>query len=44
MLGGRKMFLNENEEAIIGAFLSNADDYCFEDMELISSQAAKYEA
>ena len=35
------MFLNENEEAIIGAFLSNADDYCFEDMELIWKDGSK---
>ena len=35
------MFLNYKEEAIIGAFLEVAEDYCFEDLELTWSNGGK---
>ena len=35
------MFLNENEEAVIGAFLSVADDYYDEEMELCFDNGSK---
>ena len=35
------MFLNDKEEAIIGKFLSHADDYDYEDMELTWSNGSK---
>ena len=35
------MFLNEREEAIIGVFLSHADDYDFEEMELTWKDGSK---
>ena len=35
------MFLNEKEEAIIGTFLSVADEYCFEEMELVWNDGGK---
>ena len=38
------MFLNEKEEAVIGVFLSQADTYDFEDMELVWKNGAKITA
>ena len=35
------MFLNDKEEAIIGTFLSNADEYEFDDMELVWDNGSK---
>ncbi len=35
------MFLNDKEEAIIGTFLSHADEYDYEDMELIWKNGSK---
>ena len=32
------MFLNDKEEAIIGTFLSHADEYDYEDMEVAGDE------
>ena len=38
------MFLNDKEEAIIGEFLSNVDEYAFEEMELSWENGGKITA
>lgn len=38
------MFLNENEEAVIGTFLSSADEYYDEEMELYWEDGSKITA
>lgn len=41
IFGGNNMFLNDKEEAVIGTFLSNLDEYEFEEMELTWENGGK---